>query len=48
MKEEGRNDKKKIATLEAEYSEKQTLSRELENADASLRELRSKFDDVLK
>ena len=48
MKDEGRNDKKKIATLEAEYTEKQTLARELENTEATLRDLRGKFDDALK
>ena len=48
MKDEGRNDKKKIATLEAEYTEKQTLARELENTEATLRDLRGKFDDTLK
>ena len=48
MKDEGRNDKKKIATLEAEYTEKQTLRRELENTEATLRDLRGKFDDALK
>ncbi|KAJ7373748.1 hypothetical protein OS493_011357 [Desmophyllum pertusum] len=48
MKDEGRSDKKKIATLETEYNEKQTLARELDNTEATLRELRGKLDDVLK
>ena len=48
MKDEGRNDKKKIATLETEYTEKQTLARELESTEETLRDLRGKFDDALK
>ena len=48
MRDEARKDQKKIATLETEFSEKQALGRELVNTESALRDLRVKFDDVLK
>ena len=48
MKDDGRNDKKKIASLEVEYTEKQALARELEKTDAALTDLRFKYGDLLK
>lgn len=47
-KDEIRNDKKRIALLEAESSEKQRLAREMEKIETNFNELKLKYDDSVK
>ncbi|XP_068761620.1 golgin subfamily A member 4-like [Montipora capricornis] len=48
MKDEGRNDKKRIATLETEFNDKQVLAQELKNTESMIRDFKSKLEDALK